>query len=95
MIVAWRSTTGVDEATHRSRVAGPTMVVSTVIGEVWKATPSCAGTVVQSQPGSAAQALPLGGRLVAGRWLGSSTSEVLDPVFGADPVARDPPDPSR
>ena len=57
--------------TQRSRVAGPTMVVAVVKGRSRKPIPSAAGTVVQSQPGLAAQALPPAGRLVDGRAVGS------------------------
>ena len=42
-----------------------------------------AGTGVQSQPGTAAQALPPGGRLVSGRTDGSSCTPALPAVFGA------------
>ena len=70
-MVAWKSSTGVAERTQRSSVAGPTMVVSVGNGGVWKATPSAAGTGVQSQAGLAAHALPPGARLVAGLAAGS------------------------
>ena len=67
------------------------MVVSLVNGAVWNPSPSAAGTGVQSQSGSAAQAFPLAGRLVAGRTPGSSRSEALPEVVGADDAALSDP----
>ncbi len=83
VMVAWKSSTGVADLTHRSTVAGPTMVVAVLNGVVWKAMPSAVGTVVQSHSGSAAQAFPPGGRLVGGRAPGSRVKVVLDCFAGA------------
>jgi len=93
--VAWRSTTGEAEVTQRSSVAGPAMVVAEVNGAVWKPTPFAAGTGVQSHPGTAAQALPVDGRLVAGRTPASSRALAV-PSVGWDPaaVASEPCGPS-
>ena len=46
--VTWRSVVGAEDRSHRSRLAGPTIVVGDVKAGVSKATPLAAGTVVQS-----------------------------------------------
>ena len=46
--VTWRSVVGADDRSHRSRLAGPTMVVGEAKAGVSNATPLAAGTVVQS-----------------------------------------------
>ncbi len=71
-------------------MAGPTMVVGVVNGGVWKAMPSAAGTGVQSQSGSAAHALPLAGRLVAGRAAGSRVKRRAADCVGGRCDRRDP-----
>ena len=92
MTVTWKSKTGVDDLTSRSTVAGPTIVVGSAKEAVWNATASAAGTGVQSQSGVADQALPVEGRLVAGRTAGSRVKVALPDLFGAA-VLRDPPVP--
>ena len=88
VMVAWKSSTGVPDRTQRSRVAGPTMVVSVRNGGVWKAMPSAAGTGVQSQAGSAAHALPPGDRLVAGLAAGSRVKLESECVSGSVVCSR-------
>ena len=63
VIVAWKSSTGVDALTHRSSVAGPTMVVALEKGAVGNRCRQQRDRV-QSQSGSADHAFPFAGRLV-------------------------------
>ena len=78
--------------THRLRVAGPAMVVSVANGAVWKPRPSAAGTGVQSQSGSADQALPPAGQ--AGGRPGTRIQLESGPGLGRRvPGAEGPPGP--
>jgi len=88
--VTWKSSTRADDLTHRSTVAGPTIVMAWRNGGVSKAMPSGVGTVVQSHGGSAAHGLSAAGRSVSGRAAGSRISDALPDDEGTA-VVSDPP----